>query len=297
MKTLTLTVGEVQLAIKKAEVGKATRIDNLSHEVLKSPMLSHILHGSFKKCFEMGRIPSVWLRSIINLIPKSQSDDARVPLNYGGISLLSTVYKSYSFILNNRLISYLEKKHLLVDEQNSIRKDRACINHLYTLCTIIRNRLEEKKPAFACFIDFKKSFDFVNKNLLLYRLLEYGVNGKFYKSIQSLYSAPIACVRINEFHTGWFPTPLGVKQGDNLSPTLFAVYINDLACAIKSLNCGVWCGEVMVSTHLYADDIVIMAENDWCKKWRLSINEGKTKMMHFRSSLSCSSKHQLYLGE
>lgn len=46
--------------------------------------------------------------------------------------------------------------------------------------------------------------------------------------------APLACVKINEFCTDWFPTPLGVKQGDNLSPTLFAVFINDLACTIKS---------------------------------------------------------------
>lgn len=47
-----------------------------------------------------------------------------------------------------------------------------------------------------------------------------------------------------------------MKQGDNLSPTLFAIYINDLAHAIESLNCG----EEMVSILLYADDMVIMAE-------------------------------------
>ncbi len=88
-------------------------------------------------------------------------------------------------------------------------KDQILAQYLYT---------------FACFIDFRKAFDFVNRDLLWYQLLEYEVNGKFYKSLQSLYNAPLACVRINEFLTEWFPMPLGVKQGDNLSPTLFAVY-------------------------------------------------------------------------
>lgn len=136
----------------------------------------------------------MWLRSIINPIPKSQIDDPRVPLNYRRISLFSTVYKLYSSILSDRLMSYLEKRHLLVDEQNGFHKDRACIGHLYSLCTIIRSRLDEKKPTFACFIDFKKAFDLVNRDLLWCRLLEYEVNGKFYRSLQSLYSSSRACV-------------------------------------------------------------------------------------------------------
>lgn len=89
------------------------------------------------------------------------------------------------------------------------------------------------------------------------------MNGKFYKSLESLYSAPLACVKMNEFCIDWFPTPLGVKQGDNLSPTLFAVFVNDLACTIKSTNCGVQCWEVAVSVLLYADDIVLMAKNEY----------------------------------
>lgn len=36
-----LSLEEVQLAINKAKTGKATGIENLPNEVLKSPMLSH----------------------------------------------------------------------------------------------------------------------------------------------------------------------------------------------------------------------------------------------------------------
>lgn len=215
-----LTPGEVQVAINKAKVGKAVGIENLPNEVLKLPVICHVLYCLFKKCFESGQIPSVWLRSIINPIPKAQSDDPRVPLNFRGISLLSTVYKLYSSILNARLLSYLEKRHLLVDEQNGFRKERACIDHIHTLCAIIRTRIYQKKPTFACFIDFSKAFDFVNRDLLLYRLLEYGVNGNFYKSLQSLYNDPVACIRVNEFLTDWCSNSYWSKTRRSVIPNL-----------------------------------------------------------------------------
>ena len=302
-----LSLGEVQLAIRKAKTGKATGIENLPNEILKSPVLSHTLLGLFEKCFDVGKIPLVWFKSVIN--PIFKSGDPRLPLNYRGISLLSTVYKLYSSILNDRLMAHLEKRNLLVDEQNGFRKDRACIDHLYTLCTIVRTRLVKRKPTFACFIDFSKAFDLINRDLLWCRLLDYGVNGKFYKSVQSLYRAPVACVKINDACTDWFPTPLGVKQGDNLSPTLFAVYINDLAQSIKALNCGVQYGGHVVSTFLYADDIVLLAENEldmqkmlshtseWCKKWRMSINEKKTNIVHFRNPRNPMSGFEFHLGQ
>lgn len=90
--------------------------------------------------------------------------------------------------------------------------------------------------------------------------------------------------RVNDNLTNWFPTPSGVKQGGALSPTLFAVYINDLTNQIKQVNCGVKCRNEHVCVLLYADDIVLMAETEvdlqrmlrcisnWCKKWTLSLS-------------------------
>ena len=81
--------------------------------------------------------------------------------------------------------------------------------------------------------------DWVNRELLEYILITSGVNGKFYAAIKALYRAPIACVQVNNFRTGWFPTPFGVKQGDVLSPTLFSMYVNDLAIKIRNSKLGV----------------------------------------------------------
>ena len=87
-----------------------------------------------------------------------------------------------------------------------------------------------------------------------------------------------------------FYTSSGVKKGDALSPTSFAVYVNDLASTIKSLGCEVQSGGENICILLSADDIILMADSEeawWCK-WGITINENKTEIMHFRNFRSAT---------
>ena len=89
-------------------------------------------------------------------IPKVSTKDKHIPLNYWGISLLSVVSKLYSAVINNRFLNYLEDENLLVEEQNGFRRKRSCEDRVYSACTLIRNRLSQKKDTFGVFIDLKK---------------------------------------------------------------------------------------------------------------------------------------------
>ncbi len=75
----------------------------------------------------------------------------------------------------------------------------------------------------------QKAFDWVDRDMLFYKLLEYNLDGKIYSSIKALYNHPLSKVKVNRYTTNWFTTESRVRQGDSLSPTLFAIYINDLA--------------------------------------------------------------------
>ena len=96
----------------------------------------------------------------------------------------------------------------------------------------------------------------------------------------------------------------GLRQGENLSPFLFAIYLNDLENFFVDKNIT---GLSTISQEieeklymylklfilLYADDTVLMAESatdlqkqlDWfceyCKVWKLKVNIKKTKVMIF----------------
>ena len=60
-----------------------------------------------------------------------------------------------------------------------------------------------------------------------------------YTAISSLYSNPKSGVMLQDYETEYFDCPIGDKQGNCLSPTLFAIFINDLANEIKDAGVGV----------------------------------------------------------
>lgn len=93
-----------------------------------------------------------------------------------------------------------------------------------------------------------------------------------------------------------------------MSPTLFSTYINDLALHIKASNLGVKVDDEIVGILLYADDVVLLAEQendlqimlnivaDWCWKWRPVVNQDKTQIVHFRHKLVERSPFGFTLG-
>lgn len=111
-----------------------------------------------------------------------------------------------------------------MDEQNGFRKDRSCVDHVFTLNNLLQNR------TFATFVDLKKAFHFVDRNLLQHKLQLNAINECMYNAIASLYTDTESRVSINGYR---------VRQGDNLSPTLFSIFMNDLATELKELNKGV----------------------------------------------------------
>ena len=239
-------------------------------------------------------VPLMWKQSIIYPIFKGGQKDKKDPLSYRPISLISNPCKIFSSILNDRLTKYMEHNCVLVEEQNGFRKNRSCLDHIFVLSSILRSRLVEKKSTFACFVDFSKAFDFVNRKLLMVALKNIGIQGNFLSIYESMYSKTEATVRLNDNMTKWFTTEAGVRQGQNDSPTAFAIFINSLAITLKNLNLGIKYGNIVITILLYADDIIILAETEeslqvmlnelaaWCTKWRMLINSEKSQIIHFR---------------
>ncbi len=306
---IDITLEEVQKAVYHAKLRKATGIDSIPAEVLKNPTCISLLHKLVNYCFHSGCVPAQWKQGIINPIPKGTGKDNRVPLNYRGITLISVPCKIYCDILNRRLVKWLEENQVIVDEQNGYRKKRSCEDHLYSLYSVINNRKLAKQSTYVCFVDAAKAFDNVNRDCLWYKLQMCGIRGKILGAIKSLYDGVKCAVRINDSLSPWFDVLCGVKQGCVISPTLFSIYINDLASEIKALNCGVKCDQIESSLFLFADDIALVAPtedalqqmlnclNSWCNKWRLNLNKDKTKIVHYRPVSSPESQYEFKCGD
>ena len=264
----------------------------------------------FQYYFDTGIFPSCWNQAIIKPIPKSKSKDPRVPLNYRGINLLSNIYKAYSSIINRRLSTYLESNDLLADVQNGFRKDRNCLDHIYVLYSIIKNRKNRSLDTFVAYVDFFKCFDMIDRNLLFFKLTEYGVDGKLYRTIKNMYTNTSSCVNVNNVLTDWFTTENGCRQGDVTSPTAFSLLINDLLKELNSSDLGVKIdNDLIVSVLAFADDIVLLAENaqdlqklitlvnKWSSKWRFIINPEKSQIVHYRNVPKSRTEFEFKLRE
>ena len=114
------------------------------------------------------------------------------------------------------------------------------------------------------------------------------------------------CVSVNGKSSGFFLCNIAVRQGENLSPLLYLIFLNDLEdflCQNGNIN-GVSCASdvndtlhifLKVFVLLYADDTVIISESaedlqnaltayaPYYEIWKLLINSSKTKHVFFFS--------------
>lgn len=290
-----ISIIDVERAVTSLNKNKAAGYDNIPSEILCSKPSIHFLHKLFCVCFDTGKIPDAWNYSIITPVIKSNNGDKRDPTNYRGVSVTVSIYKAYCKLLNDRLTKWAESNDIIQDEQNGFRRNRSTIDQLSTLTNIIENRKRTKQSTFVAYVDFSKAYDRIDRNLLWSKLCDIGIRGKMFEAIKSIYSNIQCAVKINGYRTKWFSQNIGLKQGCLLSTTLFNLYLNDLSQTLNQSGLGIVMGNVTISHLLYADDLVLLAEREhdlqemlnilsvWCTTNKMTINVGKSKVMHFRN--------------
>ena len=292
-----ITEAEISSALSKLKCNKSPGLDNISNHMLKTG--HHLLLPTLKKifnfCFSHSIYPSVWASGYITPIHKSgiRSD----PNNYRGITVTSAVGKLFNSILNNRLEQFLTKNKVIDSCQLGFTKHARSSDHMFILKTIIDKYCNSKDGrVYSCFVDFQKAFDTVIHTGVKLKLLELGIGNRFYNIIKKMYEVSTSSVKCNNLITDAMPVTLGVKQGDNLSPNLFKIFINDLPKYLQDCIDCVSLNDQPINCLLYADDLVLLSSslnglqerldnlNRFCNDWCLSINPMKTKVLIFNKA-------------
>ena len=147
------------------------------------------------------------------------------PSNYRGISLLSCLGKLYTAVLNKRLMEYAITQGILKPEAlGFVAGNRTSDAHLILHSLIQRYCHQKNEKIFACFVDFSKAFDTIPRDLLFQKLLGYGITGKFFNNIKTLYTNDNCCVKVGKKITDTFLSNQGVKQSCILSPHFRLTY-------------------------------------------------------------------------
>ena len=153
------------------------------------------------------------------IIPIHKKGDKTDCSNYRGISLLPTSYKILSNILLSRLIPY--GKEIIGDHQCGFRRNRSTIDHIFRIRQILEKKWEYNEPVHQLYIDFKKAYDSVRREVLYKILIEFGIHRKLVRLIKMSLTETYSRVRVGKNLSDRFPIRNGLKQGDALSPMRF----------------------------------------------------------------------------
>ena len=306
-----ITTNEVTFSIKCLKNNKAYGTDMILNEFLVSS--SSKMLNVFVKLFNLvlytGLIPTDWCIGTIKPLFKNKGS-TKDPHNYRGITILSCFGKLFTSVLNNRIKKYLDDSQTLGPEQAGFRQNHSTIDHIFTLFGLIDILLAKKKRLYCAFLDYEKAFDKVDRISLWQKLIEQGIKGRILNVIQNMYEAAKSCVMVhNSAPSEFFSVQLGVRQGENLSPILFALFLNDmkdyLASDLAGLDTiieesekcnldGSYISQLLkLFLLLYADDTAIFSESpsslqkgltkmkQYCEKWNLKLNVNKCKIVIF----------------
>ncbi|CAF4888459.1 unnamed protein product [Pieris macdunnoughi] len=262
-----IEISEVIAATKTLKSGKSPGIDGITNEILKTDSETLIVHLTelFNLILNTGETPTQWSESDIILIYKK--GDPNDIVNYRPISLLPTIYKLFSSIVNKRIYPTLEARQPV--EQAGFRKGKAfdCVSHI--------NIWES--------------------------LTTQGVEKEYISVIKRIYNNSKSRFKL-ETAGPWFPIKRGVRQGDPLSPLLFLATLVTVISQLNWKGRGIKINDAYLSHLRFADDLVLLSEtgqeiqymleslNNASKRVGLEINLSKTMLM------TSSEKKALYLG-
>ena len=103
-----------------------------------------------------------------------------------------------------------------------------------------------------------------------------------------MYDRVVSAVKVKSGLTATFTPLVGVRQGCNLSPTLFNIFVNDIVDIFDSTCDPLIMGEYKVNCLLYADDLILPSESEhslqrcldrlscYANKWQMRIDMKKT---------------------
>ena len=179
--------------------------------------------------------------------------------NYRGLIISSCIGKLFLRVVAKRIEEFISASGKWCVNQCGFKSDHRTEDSLFIINTLFDSYIKQQdKKLYVAFVDFSKFVDKINRTYLLYKLLKYGITGKTYDIIKSMFANTGYRVRVSDHLSPRFIASLGVKRGCCLSPMLSNIFQNDLHDIFKTGNCDpVMLGDMNLNSLSWADDLMI----------------------------------------
>jgi hypothetical protein len=266
-----ITPGEVVTALHHMKIHKAAGVDGVVTELLTHaqglpPRDNHILAPRLAHLFNRvmrGNYPDAWGECAVVPVYKGKGSPNDMD-SYRGIAVGTSISKLFSTVITLRINAWAEKEGFRAAGQAGFRPKRGTPDNVFVLQHTLERARMEGRHVHAAFIDFRKAYDSVNRHLLWAAIKGMGVHGAMLDTLQRMHSNITMRVRLDGELGQPFPSDMGVKQGDPLSPLLFGLFIDrcEKFLATHCPNIGIHItSDLLARVLLYADDLVLLAYN------------------------------------
>ena len=266
---------------------KSPGLDTIDVTLFKAaaPIISNSLAYICNLSLSSSIFPSEW--KIAKVVPIFKSGCKSNVENYRPISVLSIVSKIIERAVHDQLYSHLTVNNLLSSSQSGFRSQYSTATTIIDVQDYILNNMDEGKVTGAIFLDLKKAFDTVDHQLLINKLMNYGISSIELKWFKSYLNGRKQSVKIGSSLSSLMSIDIGIPQGSILGPLLFIIFVNDLP------------NNVVCKAVMYADDTSLLVSSSdplslqnslnynlnliarWFKENNLTLNLDKTKFMLF----------------
>ena len=274
-----IDINEVEEALKKMKLGKATGPDDIPVEFWRSKQWNSTkwLTQFFNQITKEGHVPSDWHRSTTVPIFKKKGSPAECS-NYRPIRLLSHAMKVFERILDKRIREIAN----LTKNQAGFVKNCGTTDAIFAARLLVEKHREKNVPLHLAFLDLEKAFDRVPHDVIWLALRDHGIPEHLISWVKLLHKEPTSCVQTAAGKTNDFSITVGVHQGSTLSPLLFILVMDTVTSGLH---------KPIPWTLLYADDVMLAAKSrlelqhqtqlwsDRLAEYGLRLNKRKTEYM------------------
>ena len=287
--SINISEEDVLEALNSLDPDKSSGIDTIGPRVLKkcANFLCGPLHHLFSTSLSKHTVPSEWRIHVITPVHKS-GDKSQVN-NYRPISLLCNTSKVLEQLVYSKIISHITR--FLTPQQFGFLKNKSTAQQLLILFNII---LSTNHQTDVIYFNFKKVFDSVPHNELLFKLKSLGISGNLWLWFKLYLSNRYQCVKINNKYSHLLPVLSGIPQGSILGPLLFLIYVNDIPDHISKSLLYLFADDTKCLKTISDPSDVFELQHDinslnlWSVQWGLLFNPTKIVQISFKSTLQTS---------
>jgi hypothetical protein len=191
------------------------------------------------------------------------------------------------------------QNEMFAKEQYGFRCNLSTDSASYTLICDILSAINNKQIVGCIFCDLRKAFDCVNHRILLSKLEEYGIGGKFKALVKSYLTDRYQRVIThnntnNNSYSGWKLVSHGIPQGSVLGPLFFLLFVNGLLLiTIQNAKLMLYADDtsLIITCSSYVKfstkvNAVFAEINEWFKSNLMYLNFNKSHLLPFKTKNS-----------